>query len=87
MPGATTSRVEVTNVSRHGLWILRDGRELFLSFEDFPWFESAVVKAVLNVEEPHPGHLYWPDLDLDLSVESIESPEKFPLVAKSEPER
>lgn len=25
--------------------------------------------------------LYWPDLDIDLTVESIEHPEKFPLIA------
>jgi hypothetical protein len=28
-----------------------------------------------------PEHLYWPDLDIDLSVESIEHPERFPLVS------
>ena len=26
--------------------------------------------------------LYWPDLDVDLAVESIEHPERFPLVSK-----
>ena len=26
--------------------------------------------------------MYWPDLDVDLAVESIEHSEKFPLVAK-----
>jgi hypothetical protein len=28
--------VEVTNISRHGFWILLDDRELFLPFEEFP---------------------------------------------------
>ena len=36
---------------------------------------------LLNVELPHPHHLYWPDLDVDLAVESIEHPERFPLVS------
>jgi hypothetical protein len=27
-------------------------------------------------------HLYWPDLDIDLAVESIRHPEKFPLVSR-----
>jgi hypothetical protein len=38
MPGAATSEVEVTNISQHGFWLLLDGRELFLPFDEFPWF-------------------------------------------------
>lgn len=28
MPGTSTSTVEVTNISKHGFWLLLDGREL-----------------------------------------------------------
>lgn len=80
-PGTTTSDAEVTNISKHGFWILLDGRELFLPFEEFPWFRSATVEAILNVQRPHPHHLHWPDLDVDLAVESIEHPEHYPLKA------
>jgi len=24
-----------------------------------------------------PGHFYWPELDVDLAIESIEHPERF----------
>ena len=27
-------------------------------------------------------HLYWPGLDVDVAVESIRHPEKFPLISK-----
>lgn len=37
---------------------------------------------ILNVQEPFPEHFYWPDLDVDLTVEIIEHPERFPLKAK-----
>jgi hypothetical protein len=74
-----TSAAEVTNISRHGFWILLDERELFLPFEQFPWFRDAKVDEILHLERPHPHHLYWPDLDVDLTVESIETPEKYPL--------
>jgi len=47
-----------------------------------PEDKDSPVSAVLNVEQPHPGHLYWPDLDVDLALESITSPEKFPLIAR-----
>ena len=73
---------EVSRISQHGIWLLLHDRELFLSYQDFPWFRDTPVTAVLNVQLPQPQHLYWPDLDIDLSVESIETPERFPLVAK-----
>jgi hypothetical protein len=72
---------EVSHISEHGIWLSLRHQELFLSYQDFPWFENAPVSAVLNVQLPQPHHLYWPDLDIDLSVESIKHPERFPLVA------
>ena len=80
-PGASTSPVEVTNVSTHGFWIFVGERELFLSFRDFPWFKRGVNRCDYRVELPSPHHLYWPELDVDLAVESIEHPEKHPLVS------
>jgi Protein of unknown function (DUF2442) len=82
MPGAGTSTVEVTNISSHGFWLLLDGRELFLPFDDFPWFKNATVDAILKLDRPAPGHLSWPDLDVDLAVDSIEHPERYPLKSK-----
>lgn len=79
--GKHTSQIEITNISSHGIWILARGKELFMSFEDFPWFKEASIGKVLNVEEPTPGHFYWPELDVDLGIQSIEHPERFPLKA------
>jgi hypothetical protein len=36
------------------------------------------------VEELMSGHFYWPDLDVDLTAEMIEHPERFPLKAGDE---
>ena len=80
--GKLTSDVEVTNVSTHGFWILIDDRELFVPFEQFPWFKDVPVDKILKVELPVPDHLYWPELDVDLAVESIRHPEQFPLVSR-----
>ena len=80
--GKRTSVVEVGNVSEHGLWLLLGDRELFLPFDKFPWFRDAPIAQLVNVELLSPDHLYWPDLDVDLAVESIERPERFPLVSK-----
>ena len=81
--GKSTSLAEVTNISIHGIWLLTSGKELFISYEEFPWFKDAPVGKILNVEEPTPGHFYWPDLDVDLGIESIEHPERFPLKASN----
>jgi hypothetical protein len=75
--------VEITNLSKHGFWLLIRDRELFVAFKHFPWFREAPVGEILDVELQGPGHLYWPKLDVDLSVESIETPEAFPLVSRA----
>ncbi len=85
--GRHTSAVEVTNVSKHGFWLLLDDREHFLAFEHFPWFRDVSIGQLCNVELPHPHHLYWPDLDVDLAVESIDHPERFPLVSEARPNK
>ena len=80
--GKRTSGVEVTNVSGHGFWLLVEGRELFVPFDEFPWFREAAIGRILNVQLQGPNHLYWPDLDVDLAVESIERPAAFPLISR-----
>ncbi len=79
MPGTSTSAAEVTNISTRGLWILLGDEELFLPYAEFPWFKGATIEQLGQVEWPTPDHLYWPLLDIDLSVESIRDPSKFPL--------
>jgi hypothetical protein len=83
--GKPTSEVEVTNVSRHGFWILLKERECFLPFSEFPWFRDATISQLTCVELPSDHHLYWPELDVDLAVESVEHPEQFPLVSSVTP--
>ena len=80
--GADTLEVEVTNVSKHGFWLLLGAEELFVPFAELPWFKDASIAKLLHVERPQAHHLYWPDLDVDLAVDSIRHPERFPLVSR-----
>ena len=80
--GKSISGVEVTNIAKHGFWLLLANEELFVPFKEFPWFKDASVSEILNVRLPQPHHLYWPDLDVDLAIESIWSTAEFPLVSK-----
>ena len=78
--GTSTFHVEVVNISSQGFWLFLGDREIFVPFREFPWFTNASVSKILNAQRPQEDHLYWPDLDVDLSVESVEHPERFPLV-------
>lgn len=83
MPGTTTSVAEVTRVSRQGFWLCLDGEELAVPFAHFPWFRQATVEQLCDVCWPAPDRLRWPQLDVDLSVQSIRNPAAFPLVAQA----
>ena len=83
--GTDIPPAEVTNVSQHGFWILLEAEELFLPFAEFPWFRDVAIGKILHIELPSPNHLYWPELDIDLAVESIRHPERFPLVSQVGP--
>jgi hypothetical protein len=80
--GTDTSAVELTNVSAHGVWLLVDGQERYLPFDTFPWFRNATLAQLSTIERPTNGHLRWPELDVDLTLESIDRPGDFPLVSR-----
>jgi Protein of unknown function (DUF2442) len=81
--GKNTLAAEVTNVSVNGFWVLIGDTERFLPFGEFPWFRDATIGQLTQIELPSPEHLYWPELDVDLAVESLDYPERFPLVSSA----
>lgn len=82
--GKNTSEVEIQNISKHGIWMLVKSEEFFLPYDKFPWFKRATVEQINNVELLHGMHLHWVDLDVDLEIDSLKHPEKYPLIAKTE---
>lgn len=81
--GNSTSPVEVTNVSAHGILLLAHDQGLLISYEGFPRLEDQPVPMIMNVWEPSLGHFYWPEIDVDLTKEIIEHPGRFANKAKS----
>ena len=77
--------IRVTDVSRHGFRISIGEREVCAWFRDFPWFEGLSIKEISTVELISPRHLYWPELDVDLAVDSLDHPDRYPLVSRSQP--
>jgi len=76
--GTSTSLVEVTHIDSRGLWLYVDGTEHYMPYDRFPWFADATVRQILHVERPRPNHFHWPDLDVDLTLDMIDHPEKYP---------
>ena len=79
--GISTSDAEVVQIDAHGFWVNIQEKEYFLPFTDFPWFKNARVSEILELQLLHETHLYWPSLDIDLSLDSLDAPERYPLVA------
>lgn len=80
--GRNTLKPELANVSEHGFWLLLEGKEFFMTFAQFPWFKQATIEQIADVQLLHGSHLYWPQLDVDLSKKIIEDPDKYKLMAK-----
>ncbi len=77
--GANISKPEILNISKDGIWLYARRKEYFLSYRNFPWFKDAKVSDIYAVKMPYPQHLYWPRLDVDLDLDSLENPDKYPL--------
>ena len=82
MHGARTSGVKVTHVSQHGFRLILNDEELLVPFTEFPWYKDVSIEQLSKVESPTNNHLYWPQLDIDICVDSIRNPKAFPLISK-----
>ncbi len=80
--GKNILKPEITNISEHGFWIFLKNKEYFLPYKQYPWFKDANISSITDVKLIHNHHLYWPKLDVDLSTEILDNPEKYPLTSK-----
>ncbi len=80
-PGKNISKAQVVKITHRGIWILVSGREHFLPYSLYPWFRRAKTNMVHHMKLITPHHLYWPALDVDLDLDSLEHPERYPLLA------
>jgi len=76
--------VSVENITPFGIWLYVKEREYFLSYEDYPYFKEQTIKSIQKVQLLHGYHLYWPDLDVDLELDNLENPQKYPLQAHTD---
>jgi hypothetical protein len=71
--------VSVENITPFGIWLLVKDREYFLNYKEYPYFKEQTLNSIQHVQLLHDSHLFWPDLDVDLELDNLENPEKYPL--------
>lgn len=82
--GIDISPNEITNIGPLGFWLLIDETEYFVPFEDYPRFKQARVFEIFNLQRLSPDQFHWPDLDIDIELDALKTPEKYPLAWKDE---
>jgi hypothetical protein len=74
--------VSVENITPFGLWMYVKEKEYFLSYKDYPYFKDQTLRSIQNVQLLHGIHLFWPELDVDLEIDNLENPQKYPLKSR-----
>lgn len=72
----------VLMINAEGIMLSVLGRDYFLSYNRIPWMQDAPIRSVLNVKMSGPEAIEWPELDVDLEIDSLIHPERYPLVIK-----
>lgn len=72
--------ISVEEITPFGIWLNVKTKEYFLSYDVFPYFQNQQNNKVKNVKLYHDFCLHWPQLDIDLELDNLEHPEKYPLV-------
>ena len=74
--------VDVLMINDRGIMISVQGQDYFLSYNRVPWMRDATINEVLDVQMSGKNAIEWPKLDVDLEVDSLKHPERYPLLIK-----
>jgi hypothetical protein len=72
-------------INGQGIMISVCGQDYFLSYNRIPWMREASINDVLDVRMCGSEAIEWPRLDIDLEIESLRHPERYPLLIKRNP--
>ena len=81
----TDTSVNVFMINSQGTMLSVQGNDYFVSYNRVPWLRDARISSALNVRMAGQNAIEWPDLDVDLEIESLKHPERYPLVMKRSP--
>lgn len=77
--------VNVLMINAQGMMLSVLGQDYFISYNRMPWLRDARISSVLNVRMAGRNAIEWPELDIDLEIESLKHPERYPLIMKRSP--
>ena len=80
-----STSVSVLMINAQGIMISVGGQDFFLSYNRIPWMREASIKDVLDVQMCGNEAIEWPSLDIDLEIDSLRHPERYPLLIKRNP--
>jgi len=73
---------KVSMINDRGVLISVLGQDYFLSYNRVPWMRDATISEVLDIRMSGKNAIEWPKLDVDLEVDSLRHPERYPLLIK-----
>ena len=73
---------DVLMINDRGIMLSVQGEDYFLSYNRVPWMKDATINEVLHVRMSGNNAIEWPKLDVDLEIESLRHPERYPLLIK-----
>lgn len=77
--------VSVLMINAQGIMLSVLGNDYFISYNRMPWLKDARISDVLNVQMSGRAAIEWKNLDVDLEIESLKHPERYPLIMKRSP--
>ena len=80
-----STSVSVLMINAQGIALSVQGRDYFISYNRMPWLRDARISEVLNVRMQGRAAIEWSELGVDLEIESLKHPERYPLIMKRTP--
>ncbi|MGZ9221609.1 MAG: DUF2442 domain-containing protein [Anaerolineales bacterium] len=78
-PDNALEQVQITSIEQDGFWLLTEEAEFFVPFERYPTFRKAKVEQIFHFEQDDDA-FYWPELDIDIELDALKHPERYPLI-------
>ena len=79
--GQNTS-VKVHAIVSNGITVEAFNNVYFLPYTTNPWFKNASVSDVFDIKPVGNIGIRWEALDVDLEIDCLKHPEKYPLIMK-----
>ena len=74
--------VSVLMINDKGIMLSVKGSDYFISYNRMPWIKNASIMDALNVQMSGRNAIEWPTLNIDLEIDSLKHPERYPLIMK-----